>query len=95
MWELARDIGQQCKTMVKQRQHFVFSEAKIKFETGADTRGLAESTALECVGDVLVSLTLALIPGEHRQTNVSSSEFGNLSFILWRIIVSSLAFSLS
>ena len=54
LWQLARDISTQCRAMLDQRQHFVFSEAKIKFETG-ETRDLAESTALEEVGDVLVS----------------------------------------
>ena len=54
LWQLARDISAQCRAMLDQRQHFVFSEAKIKFETG-ETRDLAESTALEDVGDVLVS----------------------------------------
>ena len=54
LWQLARDISAQCRAMLDQRQHFVFSEAKIMFETG-DTRELAESTALQEVGDVLVS----------------------------------------
>ena len=54
LWELAREISRQCGAMLEQKQHFVFSEAKIKFETG-ETRELAESTALHEVGDVLVS----------------------------------------
>jgi len=61
LWVLARDISRQCGAMLEQRQHFVFSEAKIKFETG-ETRYLAASTALEDVGDVLVSNMMGL-PG--------------------------------
>ena len=53
LWQLARDIHNQCRAMLDQKQHFVFSEAKIEFETG-ETRELAESIALEELGDVLV-----------------------------------------
>ena len=53
LWQLARDINSQCRDMLDQKQHFVFSEAKIEFETG-EHRELAESIALEECGDVLV-----------------------------------------
>ena len=54
LWQLARDINAQVRARLEQKEHFVFSEAKINFETG-DTRELAESLDLEDVGDVLVS----------------------------------------
>jgi len=55
LWALAKELGQQVKTMLDNQAHFIFSEAKVLFETGADTQDLAESVALHDVGDVLVS----------------------------------------
>jgi len=62
LWELARTIAQQTKSMIDRQEHFIFSEAKLQFETGAETRGVAEGVALEDVGDVLVS-NMMTFPG--------------------------------
>jgi len=54
LWNLARDIGQQMKDMMKENQHIVFSQAKKEFEAGEST-DIAESVAPEHVVDTLVS----------------------------------------
>ena len=38
LWVLAKELGQQVKTMLDNQAHFIFSEAKVLFETGADTQ---------------------------------------------------------
>ena len=41
--------------MMEQQQHFIFGEAKVKFETGPETGPLGDSVSVQDVADVLVS----------------------------------------
>ena len=38
LWALAKELGQQVKTMLDNQAHFIFSEAKVLFETGTNTQ---------------------------------------------------------
>lgn len=54
LWSLARDIGQQMKEMMAEKQHIIFSRAKELFETG-ENEAIAAAVAPEGVADMLVS----------------------------------------
>ena len=56
LWDLARNIQAQLKTIIAQDQHMLFAKVKEEWETGEDTKELAVSSWQEGkISDVIVS----------------------------------------
>jgi len=56
LWDLARNIQAQLKTIIAQDQHLLFAKVKEEWETGEDTKELAVSSWQEGkISDVIVS----------------------------------------